>query len=161
MKPFKFCPQCATALETVDRGGAARRACPSCAYVHWGNPTPVVAGIVETPAGVVLVQNIGWPKTWFGLVTGFLEPKEQPEDGIVREVREELGLTARIESFVGFYPFAMMNQIIMAWHLTADGEVVLQADELQDYKVVPVETLRPWPQATGEAVKDWLASRAG
>ncbi|MGK0360216.1 MAG: NAD+ diphosphatase [Bradymonadia bacterium] len=159
MKPFAFCPHCATARETVDRGGAPRQGCPACSFVHWGNPTPVVAGIVETPAGVVLVQNIGWPKTWFGLVTGFLEAKERPEDGVVREVQEELGLTARIESFVGFYPFAHMNQIIMAWHLTAEGDVVLQADELQDHKIVPVDKLRPWPQATGEAVKDWLAGR--
>jgi hypothetical protein len=48
----------------------------------------------------------------------------------------------------------------MAWHLRAEGEIV-RGDELQDHKVIPVEKLRPWPQATGEAVKDWLSRRAG
>lgn len=160
VKPFKFCPRCATAMTTESRGGADRRVCPSCAFVQWGNPVPVVAGIVELPTGVVLVQNTGWPATWFGLVTGFLEAKEHPEEGVVREVAEELGLEAHIESFVGLYPFAKMNQIIMAWHLTAEGEVAM-GDELQAFKVIPVEKLRPWPFATGDAVRDWLASRRG
>jgi NADH pyrophosphatase NudC (nudix superfamily) len=160
VKPFKFCPRCATPLENALRGGAERQICPACGFVHWGNPTPVVAGIIETPAGVVLVQNVGWPKTWFGLVTGFLEAKEHPEAGIVREIEEEIGLQAEIVDFVGHYPFPMMNQIIMAWHLRAEGEIV-RGDELQDHKVIPVEKLRPWPQATGEAVKDWLSRRAG
>lgn len=160
MKPFTFCPRCATPLVTEARGGADRRVCPGCDFVQWNNPVPVVAAIVELPTGVVLVQNKGWPSTWFGLVTGFLEAKEHPEEGVVREVAEELGLEARIEAFVGLYPFERMNQIIMAWHLTAEGEVAM-GDELQAFKLVPVEKLRPWPFATGDAVRDWLARRQG
>ncbi|MEZ4474476.1 MAG: NUDIX domain-containing protein [bacterium] len=157
MKPFVWCPRCASALTDRPDG---HRACPACDFVHWDNPVPVVAGIVETPAGVVLVQNRGWPSTWFGLVTGFLEKIEAPVDGIVREVKEELDLDAEPIAFIGLYPFAQANQIIMAWHLRADGPIT-PSDELAAFKVVPVQKLRPWPLATGEAVRDWLASRGG
>ena len=155
MKPFAFCPRCATALADRPDG---RRACPTCDFVQWDNPVPVVAGIVETPAGVVLVRNQGWPEGWFGLVTGFLERVERPVDGIVREVKEELDLDAEPVDFVGLYPFPQANQIIMAWHLRADGPITI-SDELAAFKVVPTAKLRPWPLATGEAVRDWLASR--
>jgi len=158
-KGFQFCPKCATALVLSPHGGRDRPGCPACGFVHWNNPVPVVAGIVETQAGVVLVRNVGWPEAWFGLVTGFLEAKESPEAGVVREVAEELGLTARIVDFVGLYPFPQANQLIMAWHLEADGPITLDPVEIAAYKVVPVDQLRPWPMGTGDAVKHWLARR--
>ena len=40
-----------------------------------------------------------------------------------------------------------------------DGPITLAADELDDYKEVPLAKLRPWPQGTGPALRDWLAAR--
>src|SRR5687768_7570639 len=76
-----FCPQCAKPLGDRPDGGRPRRACPdeACGYVHYENPTPVVAAIVELEGRVILVRNKGWPESWFGLVTGFLELGETPE----------------------------------------------------------------------------------
>lgn len=126
--------------------------------MHWNNPTPVVAAIVDTGDEVILVRNHGWPEKWFGLVTGFLEKNEHPETGVVREVQEELGLEAEVVSLVGLYPFERMNQLIIAYHLRAAGEVVL-GEELAEYRRVEVAKLRPWPFATGDAVRDWLVTR--
>ncbi|MEM9983827.1 MAG: NUDIX domain-containing protein, partial [Bacteroidota bacterium] len=94
MMVYKFCPYCATPLEEQEHGGRVRLACPKGDFVHWDNPTPVVAAVVERQGKVVLVQSIGWPKEWFGLVTGFLEKGEKPEEAVLREVKEELGLEA-------------------------------------------------------------------
>ena len=60
-----------------------RRVCLAggCGYIHYDNPTPVVAGIVELGSNVVLVRNRGWPADWYGLVTGFLERGETAEKG--------------------------------------------------------------------------------
>ena len=56
-------------------------------------------------------------------------------------------------------PLVSRRELGLQAHSNYQAEVVLQADELQDHKIVPVEKLRPWPQATGVAVKDWLAGR--
>ncbi|MBM4396961.1 MAG: ADP-ribose pyrophosphatase, partial [Deltaproteobacteria bacterium] len=74
----RFCPRCGTALAPRETGGRTYPACPAegCGFVHWGNPTPVVAAIVELDGEVVLVRNHGWPETWHGLVSGFLEREE-------------------------------------------------------------------------------------
>ncbi len=160
MSAFTYCPRCATALTEQTHGDRPRAACPAdgCGFVHWDNPVPVVAAIVEHPEGVLLVRNKGWPEKWFGLVTGFLEKGESPEEGVLREVEEELGLRAELGDFVGLYPFHQANQLVMAWHVRADGPVMI-GDELAAYKAVPVAKLRPWPFATGDAVRDWLARR--
>ena len=127
--------------------------------MHWDNPTPVVAAVVEHDGAVVLVRNKGWPEKVFGLVTGFLERGEAPEDGVLREVREELGLAGRVAGLIGVYPFFEMNQILVAYHVVAQGEVVI-GDEIAEFRRIPPGKLRPWTMGTGPAVRDWLERRA-
>src|SRR5207249_12001225 len=113
--PMKFCPTCKSPLVPRDQEGRAYLACSSesCDYVFYDNPVPVVAALVEHGQTVLLVRNKGWPEKWYGLVTGFLEKGESPEDGVLREVREELGLRGEVISFIGAYPLAEMNQLIL------------------------------------------------
>ena len=120
---------------------------------------PVVAAIVERDGHIILVRSHGWPESWYGLVTGFLEPEESPEAAARREVAEELGLAVSESRLIGTYAFARMNQVIIAYHMLAEGEVVLDRGELAGFKAVPVDKLRPWEFGTGAAVKDFLAAR--
>ena len=157
-----YCPICATPLSKQQVNGENRRACTnaSCNYVEWNNPTPVLAAIAQTGDSVVLVQAIGWPKDWFGLVTGFHESGETAEEGVVREVKEELDLDCQVESLVGVYSFFQMNQVIIAYHVLLDkGGITLDKTELVDYKKIPIEELQPWPSGTGKAVQDWLKTK--
>jgi NAD+ diphosphatase len=142
-------------MDTPER---PRLACPSCGWIHYDNPTPVVAAIVQQGDEVILVAQHGWPESWFGLVTGFLERHETPEAGVLRELDEELGLRGTVESLVGAYSFEQKNELIVAYHVKAEGEVRLGA-ELRAIKRVPIAKLKPWPFGTGLAVKDWLARR--
>lgn len=159
---FRYCPSCRTPLREAKRGGRTRLVCPrdGCGFVYWKNPVPVVAAIVERDGRVILVRGLRHPETWYALVAGFLEPDETPEHAVLREVEEELGLRGEIVEYIGAYPFARLNQIIFAYHVRlAPGEVRLAADELVDYKAVPLANLRPWPLGTGPALRDWLAAR--
>ena len=157
---FTYCPKCSHALTQSDVEGVSRVHCPhpGCGFVHYDNPTPVVAAIVQRDDDVILIQNKGWPGTWFGLVSGFLERKEDPAIGVLREVDEELGFKAELQSLVGVYGFPEMNQVIMVYHVVVSGDVVM-GDELEAFKVVPISKLIPWEMGTGQAVKDWLAAR--
>jgi NAD+ diphosphatase len=160
MKEQKFCPWCAAPLVVREHAGLSRRLCDAkdCGYVHYDNPLPVVAALVEHEGSVLLARNKGWPAGWFGLVTGFLEKGESPEEGTLRELREELGLSGAIVKLIGVYPFPQRNEIIVAYHVRAEGTVAL-GDEIEAYKRVAPDKLRPWPFGTGLAVADWLKSR--
>ena len=158
--PVRFCPQCGQPLHAVDVNGQLRQRCVAagCGYVHWDNPTPVVAAIVELDGIIILARNKSWPEKMYGLITGFLEKGETPEQAILREVREELGLDAVAAHFIGNYAFFEMNQLILAYHVPVRGDILL-GEELADIKRVPVERLKPWTLGTGPAVRDWLARR--
>ena len=158
----KHCLRCGSLLvsKVTEDPDRPRLVCetPGCHFVFYNNPTPVVAAVVVHEGDVLLVQNQGWPENWFGLVTGFLERGEAPAEAILRELQEELGLTGQVVSLIGAYGFEMMNQVIIAYHVQAQGTVQLGA-ELAAYKRVPPQKLRPWPMGTGDAVRDWLAAQ--
>ena len=159
---MQYCPHCRKVLETLPLGGRERLACPDyqCGFVHWNNPIPVVAAIVEHDEHIVLVRNVGWPKTWYGLVTGFLEAGEMPEQGVLREVEEEIGLKPTLESYLGMYEFYRANQLLIHYHVTVESkDVVFPKDEIADYKWVHIEEVQPWTAGTGRALRDWLATR--
>ncbi|MBN1277508.1 MAG: NUDIX hydrolase [Deltaproteobacteria bacterium] len=156
---MKFCPWCGNRLKMFEISGKERSICSDarCGYVFWNNPAPVVAAIVEHNGNVILVRSHGWPEGWFGLVTGFLEKGEMPETAVLREVKEETGLDGKVGAYIGMYPFYERNQLIIAYHvLSGGGEILLDSDELEDYREVPIEKVKPWPMGTGAALRDWL-----
>jgi ADP-ribose pyrophosphatase YjhB (NUDIX family) len=87
-----------------------------------------------------------------------MEADESPQDGIAREVFEETSLTVESLSLIGVYEFRRMNQVIIAYHAAARGEIIL-SPELIDYRTVAPERIRCWPAGTGHALADWLRSR--
>lgn len=161
--PLRYCPSCGLPLETYPLAGRERQACPdpACGWVHWDNPLPVVAALiqcVDREGFVLLARNSAWVEGKFGLVTGFLERDEAPEAAVAREVREETALESRRVSLIGAYPFARKNEVILAYHVEAAGDIVLN-EELAEYRLVAPDLLQAWDYGTGLAVADWLARR--
>jgi NAD+ diphosphatase len=161
----KFCLQCGTGLAWItqeeDGGPKARQRCPACGWTHWNNPTPVLAAIVECTdrdGQVLLARNAAWSGRMFALITGFMEAGETPEAGIAREVLEETSLQVTQTRLVGVYDFQRMNQIIIAYHVQAAGEIRL-SPELAEYKLFAPQDLRCWRAGTGYALADWLRGR--
>ena len=118
-----FCPQCKAELQCRYIDGVERLTCSSsCGYVYWENPTPVVAGLVQIQEGFVLARNARWPSGMFSLITGFLEKGESPEEAILRETHEELGVNTEELQFIGHYSLPELNQLIIAFAVRASGE---------------------------------------
>ena len=157
---WRFCPQCGGGLVAREAGGLARPTCPdqACGFVLWDNPVPVVAALVEHEGRIVLARNVAWPENAFGLVTGFLERNEAPEAAVAREVAEELGLAATAVSLIGLYPFTQKNQLLIAYHVAAEGRIVLN-EELAEVRLIEPGRLKAWDFGTGFAVADWLLAR--
>lgn len=159
---FTFCPRCGSPLIEKEHHGRARRLCEKdgCGFVHWGNPTPVVAAIIEHEGQMLLARGKNWPEKMFALVTGFLEANESPEQGVLREVKEEVGLDGEVVELVGVYPFELKNELIIAFYVRTRGTVTLN-DELAAYKLIAKEKLRAWPMGTGLAVQAWIDKHVG
>jgi NADH pyrophosphatase NudC (nudix superfamily) len=161
----RFCTNCATPLALIeaeeDGGTKSRLRCPACGWTHWGNPTPVLAAVVECVdqgGKLLLARNAAWTQRMFALITGFMEAGESPEAGIAREVMEETGLRAQATHLIGVWDFQRMNQLIVAYHVPAVGEVRL-SPELAEYKLFEPQDVWCWPAGTGYALAQWLRSR--
>lgn len=162
MNPYRFCPQCATPLQPIvqdeDGGPKERLRCPACSWTHWNNPTPVLAAVVEYEGRILLARNAAWPGRMYALITGFMEAGETPQEGIRREVKEETDLDATAVELIGVYDFQRMNQVIIAFHVQAQG-VVRLSPELVDYRLYACDEVKCWPAGTGYALADWLRRR--
>ena len=132
-----------------------RLRCTACDFTHWNNPTPVLAGIVQVGDQILLARNAAWPGRRFALITGFMEAGETPEEGITREIAEETNLKVTALKLIGVYDFQRMNQVIIAYHAVAEGEVRL-SPELAEHKMFDFKDLICWPAGTGYALGDWL-----
>ncbi len=154
---MNYCPLCKSDLvkKTIDRQERLHCSNPNCHYVFWDNPTPVVAALVEHEGRIILAHNAAWPKGIYSLITGFLEKKEAPEDSVLREVKEELGLTGEVLELIGVYPFAQLNQVILAYYVRAEGSITLN-EELTDIKKIEKHKLKGWPFGVGLAINDWV-----
>jgi NADH pyrophosphatase NudC (nudix superfamily) len=159
---YRFCPCCAAPLALItaeeDGGPKQRLRCTACDFTHWNNPTPVLAAIVELDGRVLLARNAVWQNRMFGLITGFMEAGETPEEGIRREIAEETDLHTTALTLVGVHDFQRMNQVLITYHAQAHG-VVRLSPELAEYKLFEPAQVRCWRAGTGFALADWLRSR--
>lgn len=162
---FRYCPQCATplAMRVADEDGGpkARLRCAACGFTHWNNPTPVLAAVVECVdrgGRLLLARNAAWSGRMFALITGFMEAGETPEQGIARELKEETALDAVAVALIGVHDFQRMNQVIIAYHVQARGEICL-SPELAEYKLFEPAEVLCWPAGTGVLLAQWLRGR--
>ena len=159
---FRFCPSCATPLELIaqmeDGGEKQRLRCAACRWTHWNNPTPVLAAVIQYQDKVLLARNAAWTHKMYALITGFMEAGETPEDGIRREIKEEINLETTHLDLIGVWDFQRMNQVIIAYHAVAHGEVRL-SPELVDYKLYAYDQVKCWPAGTGHALAQFMRSR--
>lgn len=159
---IRYCSQCAQALAWItqdeDGGPRQRLRCGACGYTHWNNPVPVLAAVIECVdrgGQVLLARNAAWSGRMFALITGFMEAGETPEAGITREVAEETGLEVLSLDLLGVWDFQRMNQVIIAYHAQARGEIRL-SPELAEYRLFEPSAVRCWPSGTGQALATWL-----
>ncbi|VTU01511.1 nudix family : NUDIX hydrolase OS=Prevotella multisaccharivorax DSM 17128 GN=Premu_0462 PE=3 SV=1: NUDIX [Gemmataceae bacterium] len=102
---FRFCPRCA-APRPADNHAQSPLRCGGCGLVFFFNPTVAAAAFVHDPAGrILLIRREKEPaKGKLGVPGGFIDFGEAAEDGMRREVREEVGLELTDVRFLVSFP---------------------------------------------------------
>lgn len=90
---FKFCPKCGSQYFEINNFKSKH--CPDCGFTYYQNPSSSTAAFVLNAKGELLVVRRGKEpaKGTLDLPGGFVDNGESGEQGIIREVKEETGLT--------------------------------------------------------------------
>jgi NAD+ diphosphatase len=115
----RFCANCGAAT-MIEEAGYARR-CPRCEAVHFPRIDPVVIMTVEHEGRLLLGRRAVSPPGRYSVLAGFVSPGESAEEAVVREVREESGITARNATFVSSQPWPFPSSLMLGFNAESDG----------------------------------------
>lgn len=136
---MSYCPVCGRRLELRPHPTEPPTLwCPACR--DWRFP------LFSTAVSVVLLDRRGerlllirqYGEAHPVLPAGYVDKGERAEEAVLRELREELGLTARILRFLGSHYYAP-SQTLMLNFLAAAGEEEIRPNaEVDAWEWVPV-----------------------
>ena len=133
----RFCANCGASTK-IAKGGWQRN-CPrdegGCGAQHFPRTDPVTIMLVEHDGKLLLGSGKGWGERRYSALAGFVEPGESIEEGVAREVLEEVGVTVRPEAvrYIASQPWPFPSQLMIGCHATADtSDLTVDTTELAD-----------------------------
>lgn len=101
---FQFCPRCGVKRST--RTDLSPLRCEACDFLYYFNPAVAGAAIILDDQGrALLIRRAKEPsKGKLGLAGGFIDVGETAEEGVRREVREEVNLELEPLQFLCSFP---------------------------------------------------------
>ncbi|PIZ26977.1 MAG: NUDIX hydrolase [Chloroflexi bacterium CG_4_10_14_0_8_um_filter_46_9] len=146
MKEYNYCPICAIPLQMGMVEGRKRKYCPKCNFVDYKNPLPVALAVAVKDKKVLLIKR-GVPpvKGMWASPSGFIEIGETPEEGCLRELEEETGVSGEIVKLIGVLRIEDKeiygDMLIIAYLVNVkDGELT-PGDEVEDARFFDIADL--------------------
>ncbi len=146
---YKYCPYCATPLETRYIEGRERAYCPRCGFIHYRNPLPSVGIIAHRDGKFLLIKRGREPqKGVWAPPSGFIEEGEDPEETAIRELEEETGMKGEVEELLGVYrnnSKVYGDVLVITYLVKITGGSLRAGDDAEEAKLFRYEDLPPIP----------------
>jgi len=139
----RFCGACGHRTRAREAGHV--RACTNqaCGMLHFPRTDPAVIVVVEHDGRCLLAHQKGWPGRLHSCLAGFVEPGESAEEAVVREVKEESGVTVRDVRFHATQPWPYPCSLMLGFYAVADsGDLTLDDAELAEARWFSRDELR-------------------
>lgn len=159
----RFCGRCGAAMQQVPGERAMR--CDGCEQQHYPRLSPSMIVLVTWGDEILLARSPRFVTGVYSTLAGFVEPSESVEHCVAREVREEVGLEICNLQYLGSQGWPFPHSLMLGFHAEyASGDIVMQADEIEDARWFSVHDLPPLPASRSIArylIDVYVARRLG
>lgn len=127
----QFCGRCGS--ETLPQSGRYERRCPRCHLSVFPRISPCVIVLIKKGDEILMTRSHHFRPGLYGLVAGFIEPGESLEEGLQREVEEEVGIKVKNIKYYHSQPWPFPDSLMMGFMADyAGGELKIDPIEIED-----------------------------
>ncbi len=128
--------------------------CSTCHQTEYPQISPAVIIAIIKDDKILLAHNKQFPTKLYSVIAGFVNPGENLEEAISREVKEEIGITITNISYFASQPWPFPNSLMLAF--TADwaaGEISVDNKEIGDAQWFGIDHFPKLPSSISVARK--------
>jgi NAD+ diphosphatase len=127
----KFCAQCGQPTRPAE--GGWRRNCVACAASHFPRTDPVVIMLATHGDQCLMGRQPRFPAGMYSALAGFVEPGENIEEAVRREIMEEAGIAIGRVDYIASQPWPFPSQLMIGCFAQAlSTDVRIDHTELED-----------------------------
>ena len=127
----QFCGQCGQ--PTVDKPEERAKICSACGVVNYPRLSPAIIVAVVKGDRLLLASNKRFKSGYYSVLAGFVEPGETLEECVVRETKEEVGISVKNVRYFGSQPWPFPNSLMVGFLADfAGGEINVDQSEIID-----------------------------
>ena len=135
----------------------SRAVCDHCSHVIYDNPKIVVGSVVLHDGKVLLCRRAIEPRLGYWTVpAGYMELNETPEEGAIREAREEANADLTLAGLLAIYTIKHLSQVQMIYRATLTSPEFSAGPESLDVKLFSFDEI-PWNEIAFPTVHWMLA----
>jgi len=162
-RTHRFCGRCGT--PTVPAEGERAMRCPECGLMAFPRVAPAMITLVTRgepgpDQEALLARGVQFPIPMYSCLAGFVEPGESLESAVVREVREEVGVTVGNVSYRGSQPWPFPHSLMVGFRAEyLGGDLELDPTEIVDanwYRRDALPSIPPGISIARKLIDEWL-----
>jgi NAD+ diphosphatase len=162
-REHRFCGSCGR--PTVQVPGERAMLCEDDNLRFYPRISPSMIVLITRDDEILLARSPRFVTGVYSTLAGFVEPGESAEDCVRREVMEEVQVKVRNIRYMGSQCWPFPHSMMLGFHAEyASGEIVPQADEIEDARWFRIDDLPPLPANRSIArylIELYLAQRSG
>jgi len=136
----QFCGRCGS--ETRTHSIERAKECPKCGLLHFPRLAPAIIVLVRRGREMLLARGRRFTTAMYSTLAGFVEPGETLEEALMREVKEESGITVKDIRYFGSQPWPFPHSLMIGFTANyASGQVTLNDSENIDVGWFTAENL--------------------
>ena len=159
-KNHQYCGKCGSLTE--NKTDERAKTCPKCGLINYPRLSPAVIFAVIKDNQILLATSPRFKSEFYSVLAGFVEPGENLEECVQREVREEVGIEVKNIRYFGSQPWPFPDSLMIGFTCEyAQGEIKADQTEILQAAWFEADNLPQIPAkiSIARALIDWFSEQ--